>query len=201
MVEDVDRLRQIEPRGERPSVEVAPERAEAEDAVGPFDEGAHVVLHQATVIHADVVRMRLVECGLVHEHGGEGQTGRVDNSGRFAPETGAGDEVSWQHAGGFGARDGVDDRLHCALERGGVALRLRIRAPLAEHRLIGHVHRKRHVDRTPMIERGGDQPLRLRDAILRRHDGSRAHGRRRHFIKEIELAVAEGVVDDRVIPL
>ena len=52
-----------------------------------------------------------------------------------------------------------------------------------------------------MIERGGDEPLCFSDAILRRHYGARAYGRRRHLIKEIELAVAEGVVDEGAVSL
>src|SRR6516225_620079 len=80
MVKDVDRLRLVELRSERASAKVGPQRAEAEDTIGPFDEGAHAFVGQAAVVDADVVRMRLVERGLVHDHGGERQARGIDSA-------------------------------------------------------------------------------------------------------------------------
>jgi hypothetical protein len=43
MVKHVDGLGPVEPRRKGPGVKVARKRAEAEDSIGPFDEGTHAL--------------------------------------------------------------------------------------------------------------------------------------------------------------
>src|SRR5258707_2099650 len=100
---DVDRVLRIEVRGERTAVEVCHHGPHHHDAVTRLHELTDSLMHQLACVHTDVGRVLFVKNGLVGEHRGERQTGRVDEGLHFGAQTGSGGHKSRQNARGLGA--------------------------------------------------------------------------------------------------
>jgi hypothetical protein len=64
-----------------------------------------------------------------------------------------------------------------------------------DYREVRVVGRESHIDRAPVIEGRRDQSLGLSDAIVRGHDGSCTDHRLSHLVEQIELAIAQRVVN------
>jgi len=137
-----------------------------------------------------------VECALVHEHGGKGQARGLDHGDRLGAEAAAGDHDARQDAGAFRRIEGIGDCGHGSLQRNLVCLRNDCRGGCAaDDREVRGIEGKRHIDRAAVIEGRCDQPLGLSDAVVRGHDRSCTDHRLGYLVEQIELAVAQRVVN------
>src|SRR6516162_3463265 len=116
-MQDVDALQPVDAGGESSRVEVCEHRADSKNAVAAFDKGANLLIHQAAVVHTDILRVGFVEYALVHEHGGKGETRGLDHGGGLGAEAAARDQDAGQDAGAFRRVDGIGDRRHGSLDR------------------------------------------------------------------------------------
>ena len=69
VMHDVGALQPVNVGGEGARAEVGEYRADTENAVAAFDKGADLLVHQLSVVHADVLRVGFVECALVAAKG------------------------------------------------------------------------------------------------------------------------------------
>jgi hypothetical protein len=102
-----------------------------------------------------------------------------------------------QNAGGFRRVDSIGDCRHGSLERNWVSLRNVCRSRGAgDDRESRVIEGKRHIDWATVIEGRCDQSLGLRDTVVRGHDRSCTDQWLGHLVKEIELAVAQRVMNE-----
>src|SRR6516162_1931131 len=99
-----------------------------------------------------------------------------------------------QDAGGLRPGYCVHDRTHSTFEGSRIALRCSERLHTASRWLARDIAGEGQVHRTAMVQRSGDEPFRLSDAILWRDDGTRADRRRGHLVKQVELSVPQSMM-------
>ena len=204
MVPDLDHLRRVEIGGIGAGVEIAPQGAEVQDAVTALDELPNLGVHEAAVVHADVLRVGLVQGRFIHQHGGKGEArGLHQGQGRGAAPQ-AGNEIARQDGGGLGLGELLGHGVDRFGQRGrvtGGSRRGRHGCRSLRKRGIGIVGRDSQINGAPVGEGGGDQALHLGDGVLRRQDGAGADGRLGHLHEQIEFAVPQGVMDEAMFPL
>ena len=154
-------------------------------------EAADVFVHELAVVHADEGGLVLVQDPLSDIMVAKGSPVASRSCWRSRSRPARGQKHAWQDARTLGTAEHVTDGLGGGVHLAGIADRSGVRLRLTDHGHVRQVGGEGHVDRPTVVERRGDQTLRLGCGVLGGHDGARANHRPRQLFEKVELTIAK----------